>query len=215
MISKIYLVTYNAIQTLGWSYLLYQMATHFTGGGSVDSLYTSTSRTLNIFQTGALLEILHAGLGLVRSSVQVTFQQVWSRVYVTWLILYMLPPSQLSIGFPLLLFAWTITEIIRYSMYTINLVSTPPYFLTWLRYTFFIIAYPTGVTGELLCQLTGLFYAHQHDVLSVHLPNKLNASFSFPLFILVTMLLYIPLFPPMYMHMFGQRKKVLGAKKEE
>ena len=71
------------------------------------------------------------------------------------------------------------------------------------------------MSGELLCQLTGLFYAHQHDILSVHLPNKLNASFSFPLFILVTMLLYIPLFPPMYMHMFGQRKKVLGAKKEE
>ena len=55
------------------------------------------------------------------------------RVYVTWLILHMLPPSQLSIGFPLLLFAWTVTEMIRYSMYAINLVSTPPYILTWLR----------------------------------------------------------------------------------
>ena len=54
-------------------------------------------------------------------------------MYVTWLILHMLPPSQLSIGFPLLLFAWTVTEMIRYSMYAINLVSTPPYILTWLR----------------------------------------------------------------------------------
>ena len=79
MISKLYLILYNAVQTLGWSYLLYQMITHFTGGGSVASLYSSTSTTLNIFQTGALLEILHAGAGLVRSSVQVTFQQVWSR----------------------------------------------------------------------------------------------------------------------------------------
>ena len=83
------------------------------------------------------------------------------------------------------------------------------------RYTFFIVAYPTGVTGELLCQLAGLQHAYQRDILSLHLPNTLNASFSFPLFILVTMLLYIPLFPPMYMHMFGQRKKVLGVKKEE
>ena len=83
------------------------------------------------------------------------------------------------------------------------------------RYTFFIVAYPTGVTGELLCQLTGLQHAYKHDILSLHLPNTLNTSFSFPLFILVTMLLYIPLFPPMYMHMFGQRKKVLGVKKEE
>ena len=83
------------------------------------------------------------------------------------------------------------------------------------RYTFFIVAYPTGVTGELLCQLAGLQHAYKHDLLSLHLPNTLNASFSFPLFILVTMLLYVPLFPPMYLHMFGQRKKVLGVKKEE
>jgi len=69
--------------------------------------------------------------------------------------------------------------------------------------------------GELLCQLVGIQYAYKQDILSVHLPNSLNASFSFPLFILITMLLYIPLFPPMYMHMFSQRKKVLGTKKED
>ena len=71
------------------------------------------------------------------------------------------------------------------------------------------------MSGELLCQFQGLVHAYKHGILSVSLPNSLNASFSFPLFILVTMLLYIPLFPPMYMHMFGQRKKVLGVKKEE
>ena len=56
------------------------------------------------------------------------------RVYVVWAILYMCPTSQLSIGFPLLLFAWTITEIIRYSMYAVSLVGNPPFFLTWLRF---------------------------------------------------------------------------------
>jgi len=213
--SKAYLVAYNTVQTLGWSFLLFQMVNHFMSGGQVDTLYSSTKLTLQIFQTGAVLEILHAMFGLVRSSVQVTTQQVFSRVYVTWAILYMLPTSQLSVGFPLLLFAWTITEIIRYSMYAVSLVGNPPHFLTWLRYTFFIIAYPTGVTGELLCSYTGMLYAQEHDVLSIHLPNKLNATFSFPLVILGIMLLYIPLFPPMYLHMFGQRKKVLGAAKEE
>jgi len=215
MASKAYLLAYNSVQTLGWSYILYQMINHFSKGGDTASLYSQTSSSLQIFQTGAVLEILHAALGLVRSSVQVTLQQVFSRVYVTWAILYMLPPSQLSLGFPLLLFAWTITEIIRYSMYAVSLVTTPPHFLTWLRYTFFIIAYPTGVTGELLCSFTGMLYAQEKDIWSIHLPNSLNSTFSFPLLILVIMLLYIPLFPPMYLHMFGQRKKVLGTKKEE
>ena len=77
--SKLYLVAYNSLQTVGWSYLLYQTCCHLAAGKSVSSLYESTSLTLQIFQTAALLEILHAMLGLVRSSVQVTVQQVWSR----------------------------------------------------------------------------------------------------------------------------------------
>jgi len=178
----------------------------------MEDLYTVTSITLQVFQTLAVLEILHSLLGLVRSSVQVTVQQVFSRVYVTWAILHLSPPSQTSHGFPLLLFAWTITEIIRYSMYAISLVSSPPYLLTWLRYTFFIIAYPAGVTGELLVSYAAMLHCYQEDLFSVHLPNSLNATFSFPLVVLCIMLMYIPLFPPMYLHMFTQRKKVLGVK---
>jgi len=212
--SKTYLVAYNSIQTLGWSFLLFQMATHLFSGGDVATLYANTKLSLQIFQTGAVLEIFHAIFGLVRSSVQVTTQQVFSRVYVVWAILYMCPTSQLSIGFPLLLFAWTITEIIRYSMYAVSLVGNPPFFLTWLRYTFFIIAYPVGVSGELICMYAALLQALQQDILSLQLPNMLNVTFSFPLIILGIMLAYIPLFPPMYLYMFGQRKKVLGMKKD-
>lgn len=79
MLTKLYLVSYNTVQFLGWSFLFYQMVSHLAGGGAVSELYAATATTLQIFQTGALLEILHAGLGLVRSSVQVTVQQVWSR----------------------------------------------------------------------------------------------------------------------------------------
>ena len=47
--------------------------------GHIDTLYSSTKLTLQIFQTGAVLEILHAMFGLVRSSGQVTTQQLFSR----------------------------------------------------------------------------------------------------------------------------------------
>merc|ERR1712172_468280 len=197
--SKPYLFLYNAGQVAGWSLLLVQACSHLFNNG-LAGLYAHTSLTLQVFQTAAVLEILHAALGLVRSPVMVTFQQVFSRAYVTWAILHLCPPSQDSIGFPLLLFAWTITEII-----------SPPFPLTWLRYTFFIIAYPAGVTGELLCSYAAMIYSGEKDLLSIHLPNALNVTFSFPLVILGIMLLYIPLFPPMYLHMFAQRKKVLGT----
>ena len=77
--SKAYLVAYNTLQTLGWTYLLMQMVGHLSSGGKIETLYENTRLTLQIFQTGAILEILHALFGLVRSSVQVTTQQVFSR----------------------------------------------------------------------------------------------------------------------------------------
>ena len=76
---KAYLVAYNTLQTLGWTYLLMQMVGHLSSGGKIETLYENTRLTLQIFQTGAILEILHAMFGLVRSSVQVTTQQVFSR----------------------------------------------------------------------------------------------------------------------------------------
>lgn len=214
VVLKSYLFAYNTAQFLGWSYLLFQMVDHFAQGGQPANLYQKVNITLKIFQTAAVLEILHAATGMVKSNPVVTLQQVFSRVYILWLVLELLPPSRLSIGVLFLMFAWTITEMIRYSMYAINIVTDTPYFLTWLRYTFFIVAYPVGVTGELLVSYNGLSYAHSKGVLTVGLPNKLNATFHFPMVMIGVMLLYVPLFPPMYLHMFGQRKKVLGVKKE-
>jgi len=211
MSSKGYLVLYNSVQTLGWTLLLAQMLMHFAQGGSYSTVYGSVSCTLQIFQTAAVLEIFHAAFGLTRSNVQVTFQQVFSRVYVTWAILHLLPTTRVSIGVPMLLVAWTITEIIRYSMYAIQLVGSPPYALTWLRYSFFIIAYPLGVTGELVCSYAGYQEATARNVGVLALPNLLNATFYFPYIIAFIGLLYIPLFPGMYLHVFSQRRKVLGA----
>jgi len=214
-----YLFLYNAVQFTGWSYLLYEICNSIIRNKhdklDMNHLYNDVSFTLQIFQTGAALEILHAAFGLVRSNVQITFQQVFSRLFITWGILYLLPTSRSSIGVICLLFAWTITEMIRYSMYAIQLISTPPYFLTWLRYTFFIIAYPVGVSGELLCKYTGFWEAKDSGVLSIELPNCWNFTFQFSMFIAALGFLYIPGFPPMYLHMFAQRKKILGSDKKK
>lgn len=210
-----YLVVYNVTQFVGWTYLLLQLGLHVKNRSSYEDLYASVATALQIFQTAAVLEIVHAATGLVRSNVTVTLQQVTSRVYIVWLILHALPTSRNSIGMALLLFAWTITEMIRYSMYAIQLVGTVPYFLTWLRYTFFLIAYPVGVSGEMLCNYQGYLEAKETGVYSISLPNSLNSTFSFPLLILGVALIYVPCFPPMYMHMVAQRKKIIGGGRQK
>ena len=78
--SKLYLLGYNSVQAAGWSYMLIKMGAHFAAGGEVGTLYDGVKTCLQVFQTLAMLELVHAFLGLVRSSVQVTLQQLFARL---------------------------------------------------------------------------------------------------------------------------------------
>lgn len=74
--------------------------------------------------------------GLVKSNPVITTFQVFSRIIVVSGVLLATPDSYAasSFGVPLAILAWSITEIIRYSFYYLNLNNFVPYFLTWLRY---------------------------------------------------------------------------------
>lgn len=126
-------------------------------------------------------------------------------------VLLATPIAIYSPGLPLALLAWSITEIIRYGYYALNLINLVPSILIWLRYTTFIALYPIGVTGELLCFYAAQFYARDNHIWSIALPNASNFTFSYYYFLWIIMLMYIPLFPKLYLHMFAQRKKVLGG----
>ena len=105
-------------------------------------------------------------------------------------------------------------EIVRYSYYATNLINVNIGLLTWLRYTLFIILYPMGVTGEVWCYFESLNYWKSSKAFSYDMPNTLNFTFKPYVLTLLVILFYLPGFPPMYFHMFAQRKKVLGKSKE-
>lgn len=211
-IGKLYLILYNFLQTIGWSYLFYQFVEyHIDSNPSKGSLYDKVRWTVIIFQNAAVLEVVHAVLRLVPSSPIITMQQVASRVIVVCGVLMATVAARNTVGFPLLLTAWSITEIIRYSNYTLNLVGMVPHFIIWLRYTTFIVLYPLGVTGELLCLYAAAQEVGETKLWTYYLPNSMNFIFSYKHLLLAIMALYVPLFPQMYMHMVNQRKKVLGS----
>ncbi|XP_033727517.1 very-long-chain (3R)-3-hydroxyacyl-CoA dehydratase 2-like [Pecten maximus] len=216
-LSKIYLVAYNVTQILGWSAIMLALGNHWMTNQSVTGVYEDVAPLLNIFQTAAILEIFHCAVGLVRSNVVLTAFQVFSRVFLTWGIAYSVPEVQTSIGVFMFIFAWTVTEIIRYSFYFSGLVGMIPYPLQWCRYTFFLVLYPIGVSGELLTIYASLPYVKASQLYSISLPNSANLSFNYYYFLICAMLTYIPVFPQLFMHMVAQRRKVIGgaSKKKE
>lgn len=212
---NIYLVFYNVFLSLGWLIVLIQTLHHLTyEGGSITGLWESTSSVLKIFQSLAILEVVHAAIGLVPSSVAMVLPQVTSRLVILWPVLCTVNSTHSSIGLPLLLIAWSVTEVIRYAYYFLSILKHVPSTLTFLRYTLFIVLYPVGVTGELLCLYAALPTLAKTGIYSISMPNVLNFTFDLHKTLIIFALLYIPVFPMLYMHMFAQRKKVLGKSKK-
>lgn len=214
-LTKTYLIGYNLLQTIGWTYLLYQLVAFHLGLYPAGKLYEIVKWTVIIFQNAAVLEVVHAATGIVPSNPVITAFQVASRVMVVCGVLMPTQAARDTMGLPLALFAWSVTEVIRYGNYTLALVDLVPYFVKFLRYTTFIALYPIGVTGELLCIYSAQQEVNRTKLWTISMPNSANFIFNYSHFLVFVMLLYIPLFPQMYLHMFSQRRKVLGGATEQ
>jgi len=190
---KYYLAAYNLIAFIFWLAYLFV----FISSGL--SLNPTGLLLLNIAQGMALLEILHTILKWVKSPVLSTAAQVFSRVLVVVLINVFIQQPLLSItqtGIIIVSFAWGITELVRYSFYFLSLFDRQPKWLLWMRYTFFIVLYPLGVTGEWLIIASPLI-AHFAWTLYTALVAVLSVS-------------YLYYFPVLYMYMWKQRKARLN-----
>ena len=77
-----YLIFYNSACCAGWALVLKLGLGSLLSGGALSDVYAleGLASSLTIVQTAALLEIVHAAMGLVRSPVFVTTMQVGSRI---------------------------------------------------------------------------------------------------------------------------------------
>jgi very-long-chain (3R)-3-hydroxyacyl-CoA dehydratase len=170
---------------------------------------------VTFFQTLQAIEVVHCVIGLVPSNAIQTAMQILSRLIVVWGILRPVVESQDSIGLPLLMTAWSFAEATRYIYYALNIYDAVPYFVTWCRYSFFIVLYPVGVTGELVTIVSALPHIMKRSLFAIPLPNPINVSFYYEYLLYIVMLSYLPFFPQLYGYMLTQRKKFLGPQVKE
>ena len=221
-----YLIVYNFALFLSWSAIFVgmcavalntELAKESSRSEFLLKIYLKVEMLLKVSQTVALLEIIHCIVKIVPSSPVLTGFQVMSRLFVLWLVTDLVPSTQKAPGVVLYLVCWTITEIVRYSYYVLNLIGSVPYIIMWCRYTFFFVLYPLGVAGELITIYYSLPVVKETGILSLPMPNLINFSFSYHIFLIFVMFCYIPIFPQLYFHMVAQRKKFIGssAKKDK
>ncbi|KAG8742678.1 hypothetical protein FRC10_001034 [Ceratobasidium sp. 414] len=158
---------------------------------------------VRVVQTGALLEVAHVLMGLVRSPLVTTAMQVASRIYLVWGVTEWFSAARSNPFYASMVLAWSITEVIRYSFYACNLAGKEPSILLYLRYTTFYTLYPLGASSE-----AALIFST--------LPNSSPFSGKWTTYDLLRGVFFIIWWPGlyvMYTYMVKQRRKVLGGGK--
>ncbi|KAF3341936.1 very-long-chain (3R)-3-hydroxyacyl-CoA dehydratase PASTICCINO 2A [Carex littledalei] len=210
-VKRIYLAIYNWAIFTGWLQVLVFAIKALNESGTA-AVYDAVEKPLQLAQTAAILELI--SVGLVRSPVSATLPQIGSRLFVTWGILYSFPETRTHVLVSSLVISWSLTEIIRYSFFGMKeALGFTPSWLLWLRYSTFLLLYPTGITSEVGLIYIALPYIKASEKYCVRMPNKWNSSFDYYFASLAVLGIYVPGSPHMYTYMLGQRKKALSKLK--
>eukprot|EP01071_Lankesteria_metandrocarpae_P015154 Lankesteria_metandrocarpae@DN9383_c0_g1_i1.p1 len=213
-----YTVSFNALSAAAWLVVALRSIEYYTTTGVHSDFYSAVQCSVQIAQTLAVLEIVHAATGLVRSSPITGAMQVLSRVHMVWIVWNQIPLlAARNAAVASTVIAWTLGELIRYPFYICSSVmDSVPMPLKYLRYSAFIVLYPIGITSEACCVLAALPVMKSEYRLRhwpVAMPNVLNFELSlFHMYVLV-LVLYVPGTVILFTHMLRQRKKALGSLK--
>jgi len=244
-----YLLGYNVYQAFGWANVFLGVV-----GSNKLGLWNNVGPTVSYFQHLGIMEVLHAAVGMTRSSPAMTFLQIFSRYWVAG-FLNCCPDHIKDDAFwiPLLLTCWSIADFTRYIFYCFGLlrdiagsaksvavamkmVKVPsvvmadepvfkiPFPLVWLRYSLFIVLYPTGVLSELMC-----IWMTKDGFLSDAAPAAVNPTSTFTYqtmkygfgslgltssahwYFGVVLAIYIVGLPSLFFPLLATRKKQLGG----
>ncbi|XP_027108875.1 uncharacterized protein [Coffea arabica] len=211
---KLYLLSYNSLLALGWTLSLFKILSNFSLTKSVSGTYASAGELICFLQTIAFLEVIHGAIGIVPSGVLFPLMQWGGRTHFLLAVVRGINEVQKLPSVFITFVAWSLSEVIRYLHYAINSTGNPPYWITYLRYTAFIVLYPIGVApGEMWLMYQALPFIKAKNLYAdffAFLP------FSNYTFVVILLIFYPFLWLKLYLHLFKQRSsKLLNQHKKK
>ncbi|KJP86310.1 hypothetical protein AK88_04029 [Plasmodium fragile] len=159
----------------------------------INTFWPNYKNLITVTQSLAILEILFTLFGLINSVVCIVTTQVCSRLFVVYLIFNYLPENNKWIFSCLI--TWAIIDIIRYLLYSLNVLNIHVNLLASLRNKLPLILYPIGITSEVVCTISSLKNIRATPSLRAYpyaMPNNLNFQIDIYYFCIFVLILYIP-----------------------
>ncbi|CAN8253774.1 unnamed protein product [Cochlearia groenlandica] len=208
---KSYLFAYNTLQASAWTISLMRILESYLSKKTINGAYSSAGYLISVMQSASVLEVFHGAIGIVPSGLLSPLMQWCGRAHFILAIVGQIKEVQDSPWLTITLLAWCLAEVIRYPHYALACFDKCPYWLTYLRYTVFIMLFPTGLVGEMMIMYKALPYIKERNLYS-------NFFSGFPLsyydFLRAFLFVYPFLWLKLYLPLFKQRKSKLGKSKK-
>ncbi|KAM0026356.1 putative very-long-chain (3R)-3-hydroxyacyl-CoA dehydratase [Helianthus debilis subsp. tardiflorus] len=167
---------------------------------------------IGLLQTLAFIEVIHGVLGIVPSGFLFPLMQWGGRTHFLLAIVRKIYEVQESPAVLITFVAWCCIEIIRYPFYALSCLGSCPPFLTYLRYTVFIVIYPIGVVGEMWIMYQSLPVILEKNLYADYFAAVL---FSYYTFVKAVLICYPFLWLQLYLYLFKQRRSKLYPRSEK
>jgi hypothetical protein len=177
MFLKLLCTLHNLTQLGGWGYLLFTIVVINMNEQKLtfDVLkYPGVIQNLLVIQSLQWLDLLFGALGVTKTNVAMSFTQIIARFWFVFVVFSVKLDNKYAL---LPLIPWCFAELIRYSYYMstdfefLTLVRPP---LKWLRLTGFMVFYPCGGVGEMMCLYEAWDVIARDRPYSLVMPNVLN-----------------------------------------
>ncbi|KAJ1383574.1 Protein-tyrosine phosphatase-like, PTPLA [Sesbania bispinosa] len=206
-ISTLYLLAYNSLQAIGWAVSFTIILCNLLSTASINGTYASAGNLISFLQCAAFLEVIHGAIGLVPSGALLPLMQWGGRTHFVLAIVGGIEEVQELPSIFITFFAWSISEVIRYSHYAFSCLGNCPSWITYLRYTVFIVLYPLGVgPGEIWVMYKALPIIKKKNL---YADSFSGLPFSYYDFLKVVLIVYPFLWFKLYLHLFKQRRTKL------
>ncbi|WJX44220.1 very-long-chain (3R)-3-hydroxyacyl-CoA dehydratase [Trifolium repens] len=180
---------------------------------SLTGTYASAGTLISFLQCAAFLEVIHGAIGLVPSGALLPLLQWGGRTHFLLAIVRRIHEVQELPSVFITFLAWSISEVIRYSHYAFSCLGNCPSWITYIRYTAFIVLYPIGVfPGEMWLMYQALPIIKKKNI---YADSFSSLPFSYYDFVKVVLVVYPFLWFKLYLHLFKQRRSKLYKRRDK
>uniref|UniRef100_A0A8C4Q5P0 Very-long-chain (3R)-3-hydroxyacyl-CoA dehydratase n=1 Tax=Eptatretus burgeri TaxID=7764 RepID=A0A8C4Q5P0_EPTBU len=186
-----YLFLYSLTLFLTFSWVFINMTVRFISFGedSLTDTFYAIGNIMGLSQGLAILEIIHSCFGLTQTPVLVVILKVVGRCFILFVLIWKEEHVQNNDIVFAIFYLWSALELFQHPYDMLSALKLEMFFITWLRYSAWIVLDPLTLMAEVVCIVKSTVYFGQY---SIGFSSSRIMSVEMPTLLYMYILVFIP-----------------------